>query len=388
MFVESGETGGGSFESLVHLLEVLDRKRYTPMVSYMNDGPHAEVLRRRGIRIFILEDRLYSRTLPEGFRRSLGRISLALASVNCSLHIACLRWLHGPMMRDLGRVCRENNVSLLYLNDQINRDFFGVLISRRTGLAVVSHLRSMHGRGFCHHKVTMANESVAAFAANSLATRDHWMSLGVDGRKIRVIPNAVPEVEHPGIDPRKKLGLRQETKIVGCVGRLIELKGHAFLIHAFARLSQRIPDAVLLVIGDGPLLEGLKSLTESLGVADKVVFTGRRDDARAMMAGMDVLVLPSRYEGSGRVLLEAMSQQTPVIGTDLYGIREVIVHGRDGFLVPYGDNVQLAALMELILSDSDLAAKMGREGAHKVARDYSMQRHAESIRSLLESVLS
>lgn len=388
LFVESGEAGGGSFQSLVGILEVLDREKYTPMVAYVNDGPHVEIVRRKDLQIFLLEDRLYSRTSSDVFRTFLGRSSLALAAVNCSLHIAYLRWLHGPMILELSHLCRQNNVSLIYLNDQINRDFFGVLLARRIGRPVISHLRSLHGRGFCLQKAVMANDTVAAFAANSMSTRDYWVSLGLDGKKIWVVPNAVPEAEGPGIDPREELGLKRETKIIGCVGRLIELKGHAFLIRAFALLSHRIRDAVLLIVGDGPLLEELKSLTERLGVAERVVFMGRRDDARDMMAGMDVLVLPSRYEGSGRVLLEAMSQGTPVIGTDLYGIREIVDHGRNGFLVPYDDDVQLAELVGRILGDPGLAQRMGREGAEKAAREYSMKRHADSIRSVLESALS
>ena len=387
LFVESGESGGGSFHSLAGILEAIDKEAVSPVVAYLNDGPFADRAEKIGLPVFILRDRLYSTGVSFKLRWNLARISLALAAVNCSSHIAFLKMVHNPLVGSLDKICREREIDLVYLNGQINRDYFGVLLAQRTGLPVVSHLHSMHGRGFCRLKAESANRAVASFAANSRATADYWVSKGLDENKVRVVPNAVSQPEGPGKDPRDEFGLEPGAPVVGCVGRLIELKGHEFLIRSFALLLKKVPQAVLLIIGDGPMEKRLKELAEKLEISGRVVFAGRRENAPELMGGMDVLVLPSKYEGSGRVLIEAMVRGTPVIGTDLYGIREIIGHGTDGFLVPYGDEEKLAGFMDNLLLDDDFASNMGRAGARKAVEEYSMDRLAQNVAALINEAL-
>src|SRR5262249_55908362 len=138
---------------------------------------------------------------------------------------------------------------------------------------------------------------------------------------------------------------------------------------ALARL--RHPGAHLAIAGDGPLLDDLRRLAVALGIQDRVHLLGHRDDVPTLARGSAAVLLLSSQEGLPRSLMEAMSLEVPVIGTDIRGTRELL-SGGCGILVPVGDVQAAAAAMDRILADPAEARARGRRGRSIIASNYSL----------------
>jgi len=182
---------------------------------------------------------------------------------------------------------------------------------------------------------------------------------------VEVIPYTLPFAEGTS-QARQRAGGFQ----VLFVGRLVERKGVKHLIEAIARL----PDARLVVIGDGPERQALETGTRDLGLGTRVDFRGRvsDDELRATYAASDALVLPSILdargdtEGLGVVLLEAMSYGVPVVASDIGGITDIVEHNKSGLLVPPGDSAALTQALERLSRDTALAQRLGAAGEQRV----------------------
>ena len=164
-----------------------------------------------------------------------------------------------------------------------------------------------------------------------------------------------------------------------CVGRLAEQKGHRFLLEAMPAILDAHPDAHLLLAGDGHLLRDLQEQARPLG--DRVSFLGVREDVPALMAAADLFVFPSLWEGQGNALLEAMAVGVPIVATDIPSTRETIADGEHALLVPPGDAPALAAAVNRVLADPDLAARLA-DAARIRAQDYDIERttrHLEAV---------
>lgn len=106
---------------------------------------------------------------------------------------------------------------------------------------------------------------------------------------------------------RKELNIDEETFVIGHIGRFVEQKNHSFLIDIFDELQKQRPNSILMLVGQGPLQDAIKAKVEQLGLKNKVLFLGQRNDAARLYQAMDVFVLPSLYEGLGMVLIEAQT---------------------------------------------------------------------------------
>ena len=141
------------------------------------------------------------------------------------------------------------------------------------------------------------------------------------------------------------------------VGRQKHQKNHALLLRAFAQLTQHV-QAILMLVGDGPLQEDLRSLAESLGIGNQVIFSGFQEEITALCGSADLFVLSSDYEGFGNVIVEALACGTPVVSTDCpSGPAEILKHGEFGLLVPVGDKNALAlAIQQSLQTEHNRAA--------------------------------
>jgi glycosyltransferase involved in cell wall biosynthesis len=160
----------------------------------------------------------------------------------------------------------------------------------------------------------------------------------------------------------------ESSPIVGVVARLEAEKGHRTLVDAWPLVLAAHPEAWLLVVGEGSERDSLESQAASLGIADRVVFTGRREDVPAVTAALDISVLPSYREAQGLSVLEAMALGRPVVASEVGGIPEMIENGVSGLLVPPNDHVALADAIARLLSDHPYADMIARRG-HDVVHD-------------------
>jgi len=172
---------------------------------------------------------------------------------------------------------------------------------------------------------------------------------------LATVPNAVAPAPPPA--DRTELDVEPGERLVLAVGRLVEQKNHALAIRAITE----VPDAILAIAGDGALRDNLERLAQETGVADRVRFLGLRPDARALMGAADVVVMPSRWEGLPLSALEALASGTPLVATDVRGLRELVTDGENALLVPEEPHA-LAAALRRVLDDPELAARLGAAG--------------------------
>ena len=167
-------------------------------------------------------------------------------------------------------------------------------------------------------------------------------------------------------------------RLIVAGGRLMPQKRHDLAIGAMVRL----PDAALVIVGDGTLRPNLERQIEELGLSGRVRLMGARTDARAILGAADVVVQPSDWEGLPLVVLEAMSAARPVVATRVRGLRELIRDGVDGLLVPSGDADALATAIATILTDHNLACRLGGAAAARFEHEFSEAAMVSAYRSL------
>lgn len=194
--------------------------------------------------------------------------------------------------------------------------------------------------------------------------REEHLARGIGRRaQYRTVPSGVPTAELRGRSPgraaaRAALGLPADAYVVGGLGRFVPVKGFDLLVGALPALAAAVPSARVLLVGDGPERLALETQATVLRVRERVQVTGATDDVARCLAACDVLAAPSRNEGMGRALVEAMAVGVPVVGAEVGGIPAVVGDGECGRLVPAGDVVALAeALIELGVDDG-LRAKL------------------------------
>jgi len=172
----------------------------------------------------------------------------------------------------------------------------------------------------------------------------------------------VPNGVGPAPTPADRTALGVEGRLLVTVGRLSPAKNQVLAVRALAH----VPDATLLLVGDGPERPVVEAAARPLG--ERVVFTGTRLDARAIAGAADVVVIPSESEGLPLAALEALAASRPIVATAVRGLRELLDDGRTALLVPPGDAEALAAAVRRVLDDPDLARSLGEAGLQEAAR--------------------
>jgi glycosyltransferase involved in cell wall biosynthesis len=194
--------------------------------------------------------------------------------------------------------------------------------------------------------------------------RDQLISAGFPSQRASVIYNAVEQAEPLSAGRREaidaELGLR-ERPVAAIVARIVPQKVHARFIAAATIAAERVPDARFLIVGEGPLRTQVETAVQAIGLADSVVFTGVRPDARQLIERADVLVFSSDWEGLSIAALEAMAAGTPVLSTDVQGMRELLSCGA-GEIVPIDDGTALGQSLAGLLLDQERRQAMGAAG--------------------------
>lgn len=204
--------------------------------------------------------------------------------------------------------------------------------------------------------------------------------------QVQIVHNGVDVHELPtaGMAARKRheLGLPSDALVVGSVGRLVEQKGHKFLIQAARRVVDALPGATFAIVGEGPLRESLSAEIARLGLGQNVRLMGHRDDVRDLLPALDMLVLPSLWEAMPYSVLEAMAAALPVVAFDVSGIGEFVRHGQHGLLTPAKDPVALSDAIIALGRDESLRLRMGADGREWVRSQFSTRHFVQSLEKL------
>jgi len=199
---------------------------------------------------------------------------------------------------------------------------------------------------------------------------------GILPGKMAIIPNCVDTIRfNPNINGegfREKWKLHSDPLVV-FVGRLVQNKGLQYLVEAFAEVLRDIPEAKLIIAGEGTLKKELLIMIRKLNLQNSIKLVGRvpSKELPAIYAAADLVVLPSIMEGFGMTLLEAMATAKPCVATAVGGIPEVVINGETGLLVPPGDSSALHKAICTVLEDRSLSRKLGEAGCRRVENRFT-----------------
>lgn len=238
------------------------------------------------------------------------------------------------------------------------------------------------------------------FLCNSRATEQSWFgssinfdaSAGVRARKHCTLYNGIDikHIQHQlqTVDVaamKSTLKIRSEI-VLGVVARLHPGKGHRFLFDALRRVVDENTNVILLVIGDGREREELHQYAEVLGIDRHLRWCGAvmYEEALRYYAVIDLLIVPSQYEGFGLTAAEAMAAGLPVIASNVDGLREVVEDGVSGILVPFGDVEKMTSSLLAVIFDAVKAKEMGRKGRERVEDLFSLTRFQKAISTAYE----
>ncbi|GAM10586.1 putative glycosyltransferase YpjH [Geobacter sp. OR-1] len=225
--------------------------------------------------------------------------------------------------------------------------------------------------------------SISSSTARAMADMDN---LPFD--RIQIIHNGVDFSRmNPPInlaEKRLELGIGEACRIIGTAARLEEIKNIPMMLRGFKQIHAEKPDTCLMIAGQGSQEANLKALVSELGIDNHVRFIGLRHDMPEIYKLMDVFLLTSFTEGISVTLLESMASGVPGVVTDVGGNPEVVIDKDTGYLVPLGNDGQLADRVIDLLSDRSLAEKMGCSAQKRAVEHFSFDTMMASYRHLYE----
>lgn len=355
---------GGAERHVTTLLSRLDRRRFDPSVICL--GREGELFpdlaesgvpgvafrraKRQALRCLVDLVRELRRTRPDvvilrGYSPEfLGRIAAVLARVR-----RVVIWVHnGEGLAPRGRLRKLTDVVL----DKVTDAYFGVAAAQLPYLVD---------------------------------------ELGFPRRKVRIIHNGVEPgsfSDDVGRATRSSLGLRDDDLVVGIVAALRPEKDHETFLRAAALVAEADTRARFLVVGDGPPRPALEALAQQLGIGDRVLFTGARNDVAALLAAMDVFVLSSYSDCFPMALLEAMAAARPAVCTAVGGVAEMLEDGVTGYLVPPKDPAALAQRLSELLGDDGARRGFGAAARARVEAEFTLARSVEEAQRRIEELVS
>ena len=350
----------GAERQMVTLATHLDRERFEPTVCALTrGGPLEEELADAGVETTILGK----------------KHKLDVAAV----------WR-------LRRLIRARQIDLVHTWLFTSNAFGRIAALSAGGCRIVASERSVdRWRSFVHVRVDrFLARCTDRILANAQAVKQFLIEHeGLRADKIEIIPNGFDASRFQGVKPaalRRELGLPDDAVLIGCIARLEEQKGIPYLVRAAKELAERIPRAAFLIAGSGPGETSLRDLVHELGLTGRVRLLGHREDVPAVLAALDVFVLPSLWEGLPNVVLEAMASRLPVVATGVDGTRDLVADGANGLLVPPEDAQSLANAIARVIESPDLARDLADAG-HAAAQDYTIERMVERTQQVYGRVL-
>ena len=297
------------------------------------------------------------------------------------------------LVADLVRLVRRERIDLIHAHEFYMNAVCAV-VSRLTGVPLVA---TVHGRNYYPerlrrrviYRMVVAQAAAVVSVSEDLRCffcRATWTSPG----RVRVIYNGVDPDAWGGEgapEVRRLLGIPTDAAVVGTVGSLYPVKGHAYLIRAARLILERRPNVHFVLVGGGPLEGDLRAQAEALGIRKQVHLVGHREDVRRLLGAMDIFALPSLSEGLPLALLQAMAAgKTPVV-TEVGGVPEVVRDGETGFAVPPANPEALADGVIRLLESPSVAARIGACARQCIRERFSLQAMVAAYRDVYRTAL-
>ena len=300
-------------------------------------------------------------------------------------------------LRRLEKILRGQKPDLVHTHSG-KAGILGRLAARRAGVPVIVH--HIHGPSFGPFQGPLANWSFTAaeryaaratthFICSARAMTRLYLAAGIGRPEMytRIFSGFPVEpflaaTNNPEL--RRQLGLDPNQFVIGKIARLFKLKGHADLLAAFQKILPQIPQARLLLLGDGAWRNEIEAQARAPELAGKVIFTGLvpPGEVPRYVGIMDCLAHLSRREALSRALPQALAAGKPVVAYDFDGADEVCLEGETGFLVRTGDIDTVARRLLQLAGDAPLRERLGRRGQQFVSENFSVERLVNDLYTL------
>lgn len=314
---------------------------------------------------------------PLAERSAEAGLETVLCAPGSEIDLVAARWLRRCILANGVDVVHAHTAHAVALAAMaVRRTPARMVLTRRAGFRIRSN-------PFTRWKYRRAD---AVIAISNRVARS-LLDGGVDPALIDVIPSGVPLDREIVPASRALLGVADDAPLVVMVGALTHEKDPITFVRAIAVARRQVPSLRALLVGDGPLRGEVQGEAARLEVTEFLRLTGQREDADELIAASDIVVLSSREEGLGSVLLDAMAFAKPVAATAAGGIPEVVVHEETGLLVETRDANALGEAIARIAGDRELAARLGA-GARARAPNFSMDETVARTVAVYERVLS
>jgi len=265
-------------------------------------------------------------------------------------------------------------------------------ICRLSGAAQTGDVRRLE-KAFLASLWKWALRAIDRFVVLSEEMAEELSRAGFESAPMCRIPNGVdtdyfrPASVSEKAEARQRLGCADRGPVIAYVGRLSPEKGPADLLRALRPVLQGEPNALVMLVGDGPLAESLREQVQEYGVAENVRFLGNVQDVRTHLWAADLFVLPSRAEGMSNAALEAMACGLPCIATSVSGTPELFGDNEAGIVVPSGQPQRLSEAVLQLWRSPEEASRLGAAAAAKVRSSYSLDAVVERYLELYRECL-
>ncbi|WP_114109629.1 glycosyltransferase [Thalassospira xiamenensis] len=356
IYIITGLSTGGAETMLLKLLEKLNRQRYTPLViSLTSNGEIAEKICKLGIPVKVLG-------ITTAFKSIAGFLRLIKVIRQFKPDIVHTWLYHADLLGGLAaRILGIKTICWGIRSSNLDKDKTRLTTRAIRGICgVLSHIIPQH------------------IILNSENAREIHRAIGYASQKMQVIPNGF-DLSHfqPGRDIREKirskLGLRDQTLLIGMIGRSDPLKNHQGFISAMNIVVHQVPDIKIIMAGKGVDMSN-KQLTEQLANTEleaKTELLGARNDIAELMAALDILVCPSHAEAFPNVVGEAMASGVPCVATNVGDCSHII--GDTGSIVPAGNVNALAdSIIDMLKISSDQRRELGKKARSRIATHFDI----------------
>lgn len=279
----------------------------------------------------------------------------------------------------------------------------GRIAARLAGVKVIVH--TPHGHNFYGYFGAAANKAIIFIERLAACFTDKIIVFTElekkDFIKFKVAPKNKVVLIYQGLEldkyskaamdknkMRESFNIGQKEFVVGFIGRLEPVKGLDYFVDAASRVEKKNPNVRFILVGDGSMRQGLENKVRDLGIAQRFIFTGWREDIAQINSMLDILVLPSLNEAVGISLIEAQSAGVPVIATNVGGIPEVVNDNITGLLVPAADAASLAGAIEYLLENDQKRIEMSEAAKAWVAGKFKAEDMADKISRLYNELVN
>lgn len=290
----------------------------------------------------------------------------------------------------LRRLIKKEGIDIIHAHTRVAQ-FAAHILSRVTGAPYVTTWHGFYRPHFFRRRMPFWGERTIAISKSVLRhlvddfkreeAKVRLIFNGVDASKFR---NDYTEDRKRAV--KKKYGLK-DGPVVGIICRLAGDKGHAFLIEAFKGVLLRVPEAQLVIVGEGKLKHDLESRVDRLGIRDSAHFFDATTDPREFLAIMDVFTRPSIEEGFGIAVVEAMLMGAPVVATNVGGFKSILNEGEFGILVEPKDVPGLKDALVKMLTDRSFAEKTALAARQHAVLNFSAEKQAAQIEDVYAEVI-